>query len=104
MRGGRQLPIRSFAAVASMILVCLIAVLSAPLQSASAQSQRSERRVQSEQGAQEAGTHAAAGYILVGSDGGVFAFGTTRFDGSMAGHPLAAPIVAAAITPDGHGY
>ena len=33
------------------------------------------------------------GYLLIAADGGVFAFGTTRFPGSLAGHPLPAPIV-----------
>ena len=40
----------------------------------------------------------AAGYWLVASDGGVFAFGDAAFHGSTAGRPLAAPIVA--IVPD----
>jgi hypothetical protein len=44
------------------------------------------------------------GYILVGSDGGVFAFGQQAFAGSMADHPLAAPIVAAGDSPDAGGY
>jgi hypothetical protein len=45
-----------------------------------------------------------AGYWLVAADGGVFAFGTAAFYGSMGGRSLAAPIVGVASTPDGHGY
>jgi hypothetical protein len=44
------------------------------------------------------------GYWLVGSDGGVFAFGSANFDGSMGGRSLNAPIVGMASTPDGGGY
>ncbi len=44
------------------------------------------------------------GYWLVASDGGIFAFGDARFDGSMGGTPLNAPIVGMAPTPDGGGY
>jgi len=33
------------------------------------------------------------GYWLVGSDGGVFAFGAATFEGSMAGRALNAPVV-----------
>ena len=39
-----------------------------------------------------------------GSDGGVFAFGTAAFYGSMGGTHLNAPIVGMASTPDGGGY
>lgn len=45
----------------------------------------------------------APGYLLVGADGGVFPFGTDFF-GSMADHPLRAPIVSVAGTPTGDGY
>ena len=44
------------------------------------------------------------GYRLAASDGGVFAFCGSAFYGSMGGHPLAAPIVGMAATPDGRGY
>jgi hypothetical protein len=44
------------------------------------------------------------GYWLVGSDGGVFAFGNAGFFGSMGGKPLNAPVVGIAATPDGNGY
>jgi hypothetical protein len=62
------------------------------------------------------GTHLAApivgmaptpdggGYWLVGSDGGVFAFGDARFYGSAGGIRLKQPIVGMAPTPDGGGY
>jgi len=43
------------------------------------------------------------GYWLVASDGGVFAFGTAAFDGSMGGKPLVAPVVGMAAAPGG-GY
>ena len=43
-------------------------------------------------------------YRLVGSDGGVFAFGGASFDGSMGGKPLNRPAVGMASTPDGRGY
>ncbi|MHB8490599.1 MAG: hypothetical protein ACYDA6_00070 [Solirubrobacteraceae bacterium] len=44
------------------------------------------------------------GYWLVGSDGGVFAYGAAPFYGSLGGRQLSAPIVGAAATPTGHGY
>lgn len=45
-----------------------------------------------------------SGYWLAGSDGGVFAFGTAQFYGSLAGKPLAAPITGIVATSDDHGY
>jgi ribosomal protein L24E len=47
---------------------------------------------------------AGHGYWLVGSDGGVFAFGRARFFGSTGNDRLNAPIVAIAATPKGRGY
>ncbi|MBW3669554.1 MAG: 3D domain-containing protein [Actinobacteria bacterium] len=44
------------------------------------------------------------GYILVGEDGGVFAFGDARFHGSLGGQPLRAPVVGARTTDDNGGY
>ena len=44
------------------------------------------------------------GYWLVGSDGGVFAFGDALFFGSLGGSHLNRPIVGVASTPDGYGY
>jgi SpoIID/LytB domain protein len=44
------------------------------------------------------------GYWQLGSDGGIFSFGSAQFYGSMGGTPLNEPIVAMAPTPDGHGY
>ena len=44
------------------------------------------------------------GYWEVASDGGLFAFGTANFYGSMGGKPLNKPIVGMAATPDGGGY
>jgi hypothetical protein len=47
---------------------------------------------------------AGGGYWAVASDGGVFAFGTAAFHGSIGGQPLARPVVGMASTPDGGGY
>jgi hypothetical protein len=44
------------------------------------------------------------GYWEVASDGGLFAYGTAGFYGSMGGKPLNQPIVGLASTPDGKGY
>ena len=44
------------------------------------------------------------GYWEVASDGGVFAFGSAKFYGSMGGQHLDAPIVGMAATPTGGGY
>ncbi|HYD10834.1 MAG TPA: hypothetical protein VEA78_12095 [Acidimicrobiales bacterium] len=44
------------------------------------------------------------GYWFVGADGGVFAFGSARFLGAMAGRPMNAPVVAMVPTPSGNGY
>jgi len=41
-------------------------------------------------------------YYLVGADGGVFAFGSAPFLGSMGGHPLNAPIVGMAESDGGY--
>ena len=45
-----------------------------------------------------------AGYWEVASDGGVFAFGSARFYGSMGGKLLDAPVVGIAPAPTGAGY
>jgi hypothetical protein len=44
------------------------------------------------------------GYLLVGSDGGAFAYGNLGYYGSMAGQHLSLPIVGAAVTSNGGGY
>jgi len=44
------------------------------------------------------------GYWETASDGGIFSFGGSGFAGSMGGHPLNAPVVGMAATPDGNGY
>jgi hypothetical protein len=44
------------------------------------------------------------GYWMVATDGGIFAFGSAQFFGSMGGKPLNKPIVAMTATPDGTGY
>ena len=46
----------------------------------------------------------ASGYWEVGADGGVFAFGTAGYYGSMGGRALDAPVVGLAATPTGAGY
>jgi hypothetical protein len=43
-----------------------------------------------------AATPSGAGYRLVASDGGIFAFGDAEFDGSMGGVPLNSPVVGIA--------
>ncbi len=45
-----------------------------------------------------------AGYRLVASDGGIFAYGDAAFYGSTGGTHLNQPIVGMAATPDGKGY
>jgi hypothetical protein len=44
------------------------------------------------------------GYWLVGSDGGIFTFGSAHFYGSTGSLKLHKPIVGMAATPDGKGY
>jgi hypothetical protein len=58
------------------------------------------------QGAVAARAHTSVqtGYLMGGADGGVLAFGSARFFGSMGGKPLARAIVAIASTPDRGGY
>jgi hypothetical protein len=46
----------------------------------------------------------AQGYWLTASDGGVFAFGSAGYFGSMGGKHLNAPVVGVEATPDGGGY
>ncbi len=45
-----------------------------------------------------------SGYWEVASDGGLFAFGSAQFYGSMGGKPLNEPIVGMTATPTGQGY
>ena len=45
-----------------------------------------------------------AGYWLVASDGGIFAFGDAPFYGSMGSSVLNQPVVGMTPTPSGHGY
>jgi hypothetical protein len=47
---------------------------------------------------------AQPGYWEVASDGGLFAFGSAGFFGSMGGKHLNAPVVGIAATPDSKGY
>ena len=51
-----------------------------------------------------AATPDGQGYWLVGSDGGVFAYGDANFYGSTGAIHLNEPIVGMAATPDGRGY
>jgi hypothetical protein len=53
---------------------------------------------------QPAGTSQAESYWLVAGDGGVFAFGSAAFYGSLGGLPLNAPIVGMAPGSDDNGY
>jgi Cu/Zn superoxide dismutase len=46
----------------------------------------------------------AAGYWLVGTDGGIFAYGDASFLGSTGNIKLAKPVVGMAATPSGDGY
>jgi Tol biopolymer transport system component len=52
----------------------------------------------------EPGGNGGPGYWLVASDGGIFAFGDSRFLGSTGAITLNKPIVAMAATPSGNGY
>jgi hypothetical protein len=45
-----------------------------------------------------------SGYWMAAADGGAFAFGSAKFDGSAPGSVLGAPVVGIASTPDGGGY
>jgi hypothetical protein len=45
-----------------------------------------------------------AGYWLAAEDGGVFAFGSARFHGSLAGQSLNGRVTSLAPTPSGGGY
>ena len=47
---------------------------------------------------------AKSGYWIVGSDGGIFAYGGAPFHGSMGGKKLNAPVVAMAAPSDDRGY
>jgi hypothetical protein len=46
----------------------------------------------------------AGGLLLAGADGGVFAYGTAPFFGSLAGTRLGGPIVAITTNPNVNGY
>jgi hypothetical protein len=52
----------------------------------------------------DASAASPTGYVLAAADGGVFAFGSIRFHGSMGGVPLNSPVVGVALTPDADGY
>ena len=47
---------------------------------------------------------AGQGYLAVGADGGIFAYGDAAFEGSHGGSALNAPITGIAATTDGKGY
>jgi hypothetical protein len=49
-------------------------------------------------------TPPGGGYWVVGSDGGVFAYGDAGFFGSMGGKKMNAPVVGITATPSGQGY
>jgi hypothetical protein len=48
--------------------------------------------------------YALPGYLMVASDGGVFAFGHAGFFGSAGNLSLSAPVVGSALTPTAQGY
>jgi hypothetical protein len=52
----------------------------------------------------DAPSGATQGYLLAASDGGIFALGDAKFDGSAGAIHLNQPIVGMAATPDGGGY
>lgn len=47
---------------------------------------------------------AVGGYYMIASDGGVFAFGSAPFYGSIGGHVLNKPVVGMAMAPGNAGY
>ena len=49
-------------------------------------------------------TASGHGYWLVGSDGGIFSFGSAHFHGSMGGSPLQRPVAGVVPTSDNGGY
>jgi hypothetical protein len=49
-------------------------------------------------------TATGRGYYMVGSDGGIFAFGDAEFFGSMGDERLNAPVQSLVPDPDGKGY
>jgi hypothetical protein len=49
-------------------------------------------------------TATGGGYYMVGSDGGIFAFGDAEFFGSMGNQRLNAPVQSLVPDPDGEGY
>ncbi len=51
-----------------------------------------------------AASHDGGGYWEVGSDGGIYSFGDSTFEGSASGIALARPIEGMAVTPDSGGY
>ncbi|MCU1487659.1 MAG: hemagglutination domain protein [Actinomycetia bacterium] len=51
-----------------------------------------------------AGEWEASGYWLLGADGGIFAFGTAKYQGSLGAKKLNQPIVGITPTPSGAGY
>ena len=44
------------------------------------------------------------GYVMAGSDGSAYSFGSVGAFGSLRGIPLARPVVGTALVPDGRGY
>ena len=49
-------------------------------------------------------TPTGLGYFMVGSDGGIFAFGDAKFHGSMGDKKLNAPVQSLVPDSDGKGY
>lgn len=87
--------------VAAAVAVLALGTIAASAQPSSGAAPLSARLASASRVAQQAG---GSGYWLVGADGGVFAFGTAHFYGSLAGKHLATPITGILATADGHGY
>jgi hypothetical protein len=88
----RPLRRRLTASVAAVLTVALLPVLSQAPSAVAASDEPSSAAASN------------GGYWLVGSDGGVFAYGDARFLGSTGNIKLNQPIVGMASTPSGNGY
>jgi hypothetical protein len=84
-RRRRPFNVASLVAATQLVATAVLAVLLGPASTAGA-----------------SGT--GQGYLLVGSDGGAFAYGNVGYYGSEAGQQLTKPIVGASVTNNGGGY
>jgi hypothetical protein len=99
LNGRRRRDRRRWAALAAAVLV-----LGGPtvVEAASAAGAATAARPTASPGA--AAVVAPSGYTLSAGDGGVFAYGSPGFHGSMGGRPLNSPVVGMARTPSSDGY